>query len=217
MKNTMFSFDEEREIELYLEEKLNPYFIKFLNRVDKSDEIGHTEGPSLQKEVGRVLSEKYQIDYVLDKKGKKKTRAFADNIVDGRYNNVKFTIKNSSTPNIGSMNRMIEHVLEEKNQVYYVTIVHFNLETKTIKVYFVNILQYVDCLGYDSGTGQIMVNQKKFHKEYQKYIQGKKETKTTLEIEKKILELAIKQQERHIQRKTKKLEGLKNKYHSLLI
>ena len=93
---TKLTFTEERTIENFLTKKLpESYFKNFDEEIQKSDEIGHSHGPGVQKIVGKLLSEHCELDYEKDKKGNPIKRAFSDNIIKGNPNNVKSTTKNS--------------------------------------------------------------------------------------------------------------------------
>jgi hypothetical protein len=210
---TKLTFDQERKIEQYLTEKLcQEYFVDFDNEINKSDELGHSHGPGVQKIVGKLLSEHFDIDYEKDKHGKLKKRSFSDNIIQGYPNNVKFTIGNSGSPNLVSMNRMIDHVFKFNNDTYYITIVHYDISTKVLKVKFINILQFVECLRYNSGPGQIMINQEKFYLEYENYLKNKRCIKDYQQITKELAPLVILEREKHIVLRQKQLNDFKNKY-----
>jgi hypothetical protein len=210
---TKLTFDQERKIEQYLTEKLSQeYFVDFDTEIKKSDEVGHSHGPGVQKIVGKLLSEHFDIDYEKDKRGKHKKRSFSDNIIQGYPNNVKFTVIDSGSPNLVSMNRMIDHVFKLNNDTYYVTIVHYDIPTKVLKVTFVDILQFVECLRYNSGPGQIMINQEKFYLEYKKYLKNEKSVKDYGQITKELSPLVILEREKHIALRQKQLTDFKNKY-----
>jgi len=210
---TKLTFDQERKIEQYLTQKLSEeYFANFDIEIKKSDELGHSHGPGVQKMVGKLLSEHFDITYEKDKNGKPKKRSFSDNLIQGHPNNVKFTIINSGSPNLVSMNRMINHVFNSKNDTYYVTIVHYDIPTQVLKVNFVNILQFVESLRYNSGPGQIMINQERFYSEYEKYLKNEKPVKDYEQIAKELAPLVILEREKHIALRTKQLKDFKNKY-----
>jgi hypothetical protein len=211
---TKLTFTEERTIENLLTKKLpESYFKNFDEEIQKSDEIGHSHGPGVQKIVGKLLSEHCELDYEKDKKGNPIKRAFSDNIIKGNPNNVKFTTKNSSgQPNLVSMNRMIKHVFENHNDTYYVTVVHYDMTTKTVDVKLVNILQFIDCLSYNSGPGQIMIKTEIFDSEYKKYIKNERPVKDYYQITKELAPLVILEREKHIQLRQEQLIDFKSKY-----
>jgi hypothetical protein len=209
---TPFNFNEEREIEVHVKSGMEEY-MNYLKEVEsKSDELGHSHGPGVQKEVKKVLSKKYDIKEVVNKNGTKPKRPFADNILKGFYNNVKFTTTEEGNPNLGSMNRMIKHVLKQSNSEYYVTIVKYLANKKDCEVQFVNILQFIDCLTYDAGPGQIMITQKKFEIEYQNYINGKRPIKSFNEIYNELREMAIIKRKSHIELRKKQLDKFENEF-----
>jgi hypothetical protein len=207
----VFTFGQEREIEKYLEKELSPYFKDFESELLKSDEIGHTHGPKIQKEVGILLSKKYNVKYELDKKGKPKKRAFSDNIIEENYNNVKFGISVGG-PNLVAMNKMVKNVNDNNLMCYYTTFVHYDIIKKTIKVRFVNILQFTDCLSYNGGPGQIMVQQAKFNSEYEKYVISQRPNFDSKKMIKEINLLYVSGMEKHIILKSKQLQKHKEKY-----
>lgn len=207
-----FSFDEERKIESQVKLGMEGYMVYLKDVESKSDELGHSHGPGVQKEVGKILSEEYSVTNVLTKNGKKPKRAFADNIIQGFYNNVKFTATEKGNPNLGSMNRMIKHVLDDNNSEYYVTIVKYLTKKKDWEVQFVNILQFVDCLTYDAGPGQIMINQSNFEIEYKKYLNGQRTLKNYDTIYNEIYNMACVKRESHIELRTKQFNDFVNKY-----
>lgn len=193
----MLNFEQEREIEIFLGKNLIDYFNDFDYEMLKSDEIGHTHGPGVQKKVGEILSEKYDVTFECHKNGKKKKRAFSDNLIMGNPNNVKFGIS-VGYPNIVSMRRMINNVVEKNLIVYYLTIVFYSVITKLTEVKFVNILQFLDCLSFNAGTGQIMLKQDKFNKEYEKYLKGERKDLNDTEIQRGLLKLCIDEFDKHI-------------------
>lgn len=210
---TKFTFYQERQIESFLKEKLHDsYFVDFDSEIEKSDEIGHSHGPGVQKIVGKLLSDHLEVEYEKNKKGENKKRAFSDNIINGFINNVKFTIKENGCPNLVSMNRMIKHVFDKKNDTYYVTMIYYNIINKLIDVKFVNILQFIDCLIYNSGPGQMMIKQELFISEYNKYINNLRPIKNYSEITKDLAQLIVVERQKHITLRQKQLDIFKKNY-----
>ena len=70
---TKLTFEEQRKVELYLQEELSKgYFKNFLQEIEKTDEIGHSHGPGVQKEVAKLLSNMFEVTFILDNKNNKK-------------------------------------------------------------------------------------------------------------------------------------------------
>jgi len=203
----VFTFEQEREIEDFLVKKISSYFNNFDDELLKSDEIGHSHAPGVQKKVGTLLSELYEVSYETNKKGKKKKRAFSDNLIMGNPNNVKFGVS-VGQPNLVSMNRMITNVIEHNLSCYYVTIVFYDRHTKQIKIKFVNILQFMDCLAYNAGPGQIMLKQEKFNKEYEKYIKGERNVINKKDINNKLIDLYVTEIDKHVELRQKQKEKI---------
>ena len=208
----MISFDRERELELIITNQLsNTYFNQFDNEIIKSDEIGHSHGPGIQKAVCSILKNNCSVSFEVDKKGIKKKRAFSDIVWENLPTNIKFGVSVGS-PNLVSMKRMLKKVNENYLDSYYVIFVHYDVSTHQIKTRIVNILQFTDCLEYNGGPGQIMVQQAKFNIEYGNYVSKKRSLKSYNEIKKDINTLYVNRMERHIQTKQRQLDNHKKKY-----
>lgn len=207
-----FTFEEERELEKYTTKELESFFVNFSNKINESNEIGHSEAPKVQIEVNKILNKKYNIDFIKDDKGEIKKRGFSDNIIEGNSNNVKFTTEDKGQPNLVSIKRMFYHFLEKGDDIYFVTIVHYCKNKKEITTKFVNSLQFVDCFSYNTGTGQIMIDQRKFNLAYTDYLENKRKVKTYDEIKSELFSLYLNQMDKHIQLKLKELNDFKKKY-----
>jgi len=209
----ILTFEQERNIEKYLEKRLTEsYFLDFESEISKSDEIGHSHGPGVQKMVGTILSEIHNVEYDTQKHGGRTKRSFSDNVLEGNPNNVKFTVMTEGSPNMVSMKRMLKHVEDDGNQTYYTTTVYFDSQTRKVKVKFVNLLQFTNCLRFNSGPGQIMLNQKQFDTEYTKYMNGSYTVKTFDQIRESLTNLYIEEAQRHIELRMKQLQDFKKKY-----
>lgn len=208
-----FSFDEERQLEHFLENKLNQtYFLNFDGELGKTNELGHSHGPGVQKKVGELLSKEYTIGYEKTKNGNVAKRSFSDHIIKGFFNNVKFSTCVDGSPNLVSMKRMLGHVCGNSNDVYYVTTIHYNRETQRITVSFVNILQFVDCLRFNYGPGQMMIQQDLFAKALRDYLDGRRETKSHQQIKSELLKLFESGADKHIKLRIKQKEETLAKY-----
>ena len=208
---TKLTFEEQRKVELYLQEELSKgYFKNFLQEIEKTDEIGHSHGPGVQKEVAKLLSNMFEVTFILDNKNNKKKRALADCLIDGVINSIKFGISKKGQPNLGSMKRIMSEVIEKNNNVMYVTWVHFDIETNEVKVWFINILDFCDCLTWNAGTGQMMIDKVKISKKYQEFISKKREETPSNEIKNCLMNLYEVGMEKHIKLKQKQLQKFAN-------
>lgn len=123
--------------------------------------------------------------------GKKRTRSVGDFWIiedDGTYNpvNVKTGVldrRGGGAPNIVSMHRLRALVASGEVSSYYLAIVKFDTQGKTPvpHVHFVDILQHIQYLHYNHGTGQIMLKEREFYamlndpKQYKPVVSKKKQ------------------------------------------
>jgi len=74
--------------------------------------------------------------------------------------------KISGRPNMLSLRRLLDLLIDGKINAYYLLIVKFSIDNQNIitpSIYFVNILDIIDYLEYDDGPGQLMLNNEKFY------------------------------------------------------
>lgn len=206
-----FTFKEERDIEKFLEENLLSFFNKNKKSMKNSNEVGHAFSSRIEKEVGDLLSKIYDISHELDSKKNKLKRALSDHIINGNLNNVKFGISEGH-PNICSLSRMTKLILDKNIFCYYTTFIHYNQESEKIKVMFVNILQFNNCLTADGGTGQIMIKQKKFKSEYETYVNNPGVNYSSEEIRNFFITLYSESIIRNIELRRKKLKKFTDLY-----
>lgn len=202
------SFNEQRNVESFLEERLSSgYFNGFSVEAEKTDEIGHSHGPGVQKEVSKLLSEIFNVTFST-KNGKKLKRALADCLLDDQINSIKFGVCEKGSPNLGSMKRIIDEVVNKNNNTLYVTWINFNLIDNKVKVWFVNILDFVDCLTWNGGTGQVMIDKSKMSKKYKEYLEGKRGFMNMKQVQERLRKLYNDGMKRHIQLKTRQMEQM---------
>lgn len=207
MKNQL-SFEEQRNVESFLEKRLSTgYFNGFSFEAEKTDEVGHSHGPGVQREVSNLLSEIFDVTYST-KNGKKLTRALADCLLDGQINSIKFGVCEKGQPNLGSMKRILDEVVNKGNNTLYVTWVNFNLTENKLKVWFVNILDFVDCLTWNAGTGQVMIDKSKMTKKYKEYLDGKRSAMDLGQVQEHLKTLYRDGMERHLALKRKQMEKM---------
>jgi hypothetical protein len=217
----MISYNFQKKLENILQPKMDEYFnTNDAKKLLAGKESGHIMGTIVEEMCGDILSEEgLEITQELDNKGNPLPRAHSDFLIkskDGAKNrtNVKFCSENPGQPNVCSINRMMDALRDGIIDGYYLLKVKYNRKEKNTKVYFVDVLDYIDCITYDGGTGQIMLKQNEFYKIYGPY---GRENKLTLEDKsKKVYELYIKKMEEHIKRKQEQLEKRKKELISFL-
>lgn len=215
----MISYNFRKKLEKILQPKMEKYF--FTNDAKKllsGKESGHIMGTIIEEMCGDILKENgYTITKEVNKLGEVKARAHSDfNIVtnDCSVNrvNVKFSSETNGQPNICSINRMMDALRDGVIDGYYMLKVKYDRTTNKTKVYFVDILDYIDCLTFNGGTGQIMLKEKDFYIDYES-----DKALNDLSIIKKrklIYDMYDKKLDEHIKLKTK--QRMKRKTESFL-
>ena len=168
-----------KEVEDYLYLELNNYIHLITEKQLNVKEFGHSLATNIEEKVASLLEKKYEVDYEYHnekskKKGKKRERSWSDFMfveLNHKYpTNVKFSGSNvEGQPNICSMRKLIDNlIVHEMFDSYHIIRVKYNEVTKEVKIYFVDILDYINCLTWNAGTGQIMLKEKEFDKLYDK-------------------------------------------------
>ncbi len=69
-------------------------------------------------------------------------------------------------PNVVSMQKLLDYVLKRWIDSYYLLIIKFDLSTAiTHRVYFIDLLDWLDFITYDAGPGQIMLREQELYDE----------------------------------------------------
>ena len=204
----MISYNFQKKLESILQPKLAEYFAtKDAKKLLAGKESGHIMGTIVETMCGEFLQQEgFTITHELDSNGNRLKRAHSDflllsNDLQRNKTNVKFGSENPGQPNVCSINRMMDALRDGTIDGYYLLKVKFNRKEKTTKVYFVDVLHYIDCITCDGGTGQIMLKEKKFYEVYGE--NGREDKMSSVEKTYKIYELFDKQMGAHIKRKQK--------------
>jgi hypothetical protein len=110
------------------------------------------------------------------------------------------------------MKKILKLVVKGDCSDLYVTWVNYDVGTKSVKVWFVNILFFVDCLSWNGGTGQIMINKQRLYVEYEKYINKEKVLPDMKEIKEKLINLYDVGMSKHIELKEKQHKDTLEKF-----
>lgn len=102
--------------------------------------------------------------------------------------NIKTGTSSDGSPNIVSINKLIDRLSKNEIDSYYLLIIKFT-ESKHVDVFFINLIDYLEFTTFDLGPGQLMLKEKKLY-DFLKSGQ----TKPHLQI-KDALDLLIKMQE----------------------
>lgn len=207
----MISYNFQKKLESILQPKMNEYFTtKDAKKLLAGKESGHIMGTIVEEMCGEFLQQEgFTITHELDSNGEPLKRAHSDFLLlsnDSVENktNVKFSSENPGQPNVCSINRMMDALRDGVIDGYYLLKVTFNRKEETTKVYFVDVLDYIDCVTCDGGTGQIMLKEKKFYEIYGE--KGRQGELSLMKKTEKIYKLYEKKMTEHIKRKQKQLQ-----------
>ncbi len=152
-------------------------------------EIGHRIADYVDERTTAMLEKEFEVVHEVDSQGQKRARSMGDVWIKsgGIYNpvNVKAgEAGKNGQPNMVSLTKLIDAILNEMIDSYYLLIVKMELSTKrdnkrviTPQVYLVDMLDYLDFITFDSGPGQAMLKEKQF---YEAFTNGSKPKAITL-------------------------------------
>lgn len=83
--------------------------------------------------------------------------------------NIKTGITDQGQPNMVALRKLLKHILQNQIDSYYLLMIKFVINESIIanhRVYFIDMLDYLDYLSFDSGPGQIMLKAKDFHQDF---------------------------------------------------
>ncbi len=152
--------------EFWNEEVQTPAF----STLAAAKEIGHRIADKVDDQTTNLLCGNYPVSFEHGPKGQR-ARSMGDFWLrfDDTYHpvNVKAGQENSNgQPNIVSLRKLLRALLQRQIDSYYLLIVKFQIgSSMRATVYFVDILDYMDCVAFDSGPGQMMLKKKQFYDE----------------------------------------------------
>lgn len=168
-------------------------------------EIGHRIADYVDEKTSELLTSQLDTGFLRSKSGKKLDRSMGDIWIksEGLYNplNVKAGeySERGGQPNLVALNKVLTALLKNQIDSYYLLIIKMQVlrveeEKQSIdvlpRVYFVDMLDHLDVVHFNSGPGQLMLKEKLF---YQK-MNSAKETKI-LPLNQKIRRLLSLKQE----------------------
>lgn len=90
---------------------------------------------------------------------------------EGIFNpiNIKSGLQDmSGQPNLVSMQKLLDYLFRRWIDSYHLLIIKFSLSPEiTHRVFFVDLLDWLDFVNYDAGPGQIMLREHDFHEAYE--------------------------------------------------
>jgi hypothetical protein len=162
-------------------------------------EIGHRIADYVDEKTTELLSREMDTGYLRNKSGKKAARSMGDvwiksnglfhplNVKAGEYSD------QGGNPNLVALNKLLKALLERQIDSYYLLIIKMQVTgdggTKNVvpRIYFVDMLDHLDVVNFDSGPGQLMLKEKQFYLKMNS--EAKRETLTLAGKIKKLIEL----------------------------
>ena len=135
-------------------------------------EIGHRIADFVDETTTNLLQGRYETRFEYDKQTKR-SRSMGD--VWLKFNGIYHPINvkagefgSKGQPNMTAMGKLLESLLTQQIDSYYLLIVKFALSKSATTaivptVYFVDMLEYLDYMTFNSGPGQIMMQEAKFY------------------------------------------------------
>lgn len=131
-------------------------------------EIGHRIADYVDDRTAALLDSDFNTRRQYKAPGKVMTRSMGDIWIHsgGIFNpvNVKAgELGKNGQPNMVSLKKLLRALLLRQIDSYYLLIVKMELTKQQVKVYLVDILDYLDYVSFDSGPGQIMLREQQFY------------------------------------------------------
>lgn len=141
--------------------------------IAKGKEIGHKLADLVDEKTTALLTLNYLTMYQRNAHGEKRPRSMGDIWLHdgGIYHpvNVKTGVVGAEgQPNLVSLKKVLRSIMARQIDSYYLLIVKMQIATEAIRpsVYFVDMLDWLDYVTFDSGPGQMMLKAGRFFAEY---------------------------------------------------
>jgi len=184
-------------------------------------EIGHRIADYVDERTTAMLEKEFEVVHEVDSQGKKRARSMGDVWIKsgGIYNpvNVKAgEAGKNGQPNMVSLTKLIDAILSEEIDSYYLLIVKMELSIGkdngriiTPRVYLVDMLDYLNFITFDSGPGQTMLKEKPFYDAFASGFQP--EARTLAQKLQKMIDLYEDGNRRLLENRQKKLDRIRAK------
>jgi hypothetical protein len=160
-------------------------------------EIGHRIADYVDEQTSDLLTNHFTTGFQRNSKGRKNARSMGDVWIHskGIFNplNVKAgEFGKDGQPNLVALNKVLRALLNRYIDSYYLLIIKIQVDENesekskklTPKIFFVDMLDHLDVVTFDSGPGQIMLKEKFFYEKMRDI-----EIASSIPIEKKIARL----------------------------
>lgn len=142
-----------------------PFFMK----VAQGSEIGHRIADLVSDKTTTFLASRYSATFQRDRNGKRVPRSMGD--IWLKYGNIYHPVNvktsianNGGQPNMVSLKKLLTALLEKRIDSYYLLFVKVFRQGAglSVKVHFVDMLDYLPYITFDSGPGQVMLRSSAF-------------------------------------------------------
>ena len=142
--------------------------------IAKGKETGHRIADYVDEKTTSFLHAHYDAAFERHADGRKKPRSMGDLWLKegGIYHpvNIKTGITDDGQPNMVALGKVLKCLLQNQIDAYYLLMVKFSSgkeRPSAPAVYFVDMLDYLDHMTFDSGPGQIMLKAELFFNDFQ--------------------------------------------------
>ncbi len=147
----------------------NPHF----TAQAQGKEIGHRIADYVDEKTTSFIHAHYPVAFERNAAGKKKMRSMGDLWLNENniYHpiNIKTGMTNSGQPNMVSLGKLLKCLLNNQIDSYYLLMVKFTSTSEGLEapeIYFLDMLEYLGYLTFDSGPGQIMLQAESFFQNF---------------------------------------------------
>lgn len=131
-------------------------------------EFGHTAASSVEQQTAALLADHYDIGHQLGADGRPASRGMGDLWIrhEGIWHPVNVKTGNATKaarPNMVALQRLSNALVEGRISTYYLLIVKMDMDQRRAAVRMVDMLDYLDFVTYDAGTGQILLLEQEFN------------------------------------------------------
>ena len=135
----------------------------------KGKESGHRIADRVDEETCEYLRSNFETTYQRGRDGTELARSMGDIWLKDNDLFHPINVKTSTTdlgaPGLVSLKRLLSALLQCQIDSYYLLIIKLTIRPTDpyVKIFFVNLLDYLDYVRFDSGLGQIMLIPKEFY------------------------------------------------------
>jgi hypothetical protein len=139
-------------------------------------EIGHRIADYVDDRTTEMLQQHFSYRHEVDSSGRKRPRSMGDIWIQSEDHFHPVNVKAGETgkngqPNLVSLTKLLDALMDQSIDSYYLLIVKMQVDpgpdplvpTVTPHVYFVDMLDHLEFVTFDSGPGQAMLKEKQFY------------------------------------------------------